>query len=161
MSATKYTIPHIILHWAIAALVTVQLLLADRMSAAFDQMMENITPAGAWTSSAVVHAVLGVAIGLLMVWRLMLSLTTETPPPARTGAVQTLSRATHGLFYVLLIGMPFAGALAWFIPSQSLGNLHSFAGNFLIALILLHIGGALYHHYIAGEKTILRRMFPR
>ena len=161
MSATKYTIPHILLHWAIAALVTVQLLLAGRMTAAFDQMTENITPGGAWTSGAVVHAVLGAAIGLLMLWRLMLRLTTVTPPPPRTGAIQTLSHVTHGLFYALLIGMPFAGALAWFVPSQTLGYFHSLAGKLLLALIVLHIGGALFHHFIAGDKTILRRMLPR
>lgn len=162
MSDTKYSAPHMMLHWVIAVLVVAQLVLPEGMGTAFDQMLENITPGGIWTSGAVLHAVMGTTIGLLMVWRLMLRLTTQIPPPpAASSAILTLSRATHWLFYALLIGMPIAGALAWFIPSALIGTLHGLSGKVLIGLIVLHIAGALYHHLIAGDKAVLRRMLPR
>lgn len=34
-------------------------------------------------------------------------------------------------------------------------------GNVLLALIALHILGALYHHFVAGDKAVLRRMLTR
>ena len=163
MSDTKYTAPHMMLHWAIAVLVAVQIIFADAMGAAFDAKLENVTMGSGWTAGAIFHALLGASIGVLMIWRLGLRLTTDIPPPPQgaSSLIQTISRATHWLFYVILIGMPIAGALAWFIPSETLAEVHDVTGKVLLALIALHIAGALYHHFVAGEKQVLRRMLPR
>ena len=163
MSDTKYSAPHMALHWVIAALVAVQIIFADAMGAAFDAKMENVTIGGGWTSGALFHALLGTTIGVLMLWRLGLRLTTDIPPPPQESSnlIQTISRATHWLFYAILIGMPIVGALAWFIPSETFAELHDATGKVLLALIALHILGAIYHHFVAGEKHVLRRMLPR
>ena len=163
MSDTKYTAPHMMLHWVIAVLVAVQIIFADGMGAAFDAKLESVTMGVGWTAGAIFHAILGTTIGLLMIWRLGLRLTTDIPPPPQetSGLIQTVSRATHWLFYAILIGMPIAGALAWFIPSETLAEIHDVTGKVLLALIALHILGAIYHHFIAGDKAVLRRMLPR
>ena len=163
MSDTKYTAPHMALHWAVAGLVAVQIIFADAMGAAFDAKLETVTTGTGWTAGAIFHAILGASIGVLMIWRLGLRLTTDIPPPPQESSdlIQTVSRATHWLFYAILIGMPIAGALAWFIPSETLAEVHDVTGKVLLALIALHILGAIYHHFIAGEKHVLRRMLPR
>ena len=163
MSATKYTAPHMMLHWVIAILVAVQIIFADAMGSAFDSKLENIEIGTGWTAGAIFHAILGASIGILMLWRLGLRLTTDIPPPPQqsSGLLQTISRATHWLFYVILIGMPIVGALAWFIPSETMAEVHDVTGKVLLGLIALHILGAIYHHFIAGDKQVLRRMLPR
>ncbi|SHE37069.1 cytochrome b561 [Loktanella atrilutea] len=162
MSATKYTAPHMMLHWLIAVAVGIQIIFADAMGASFDAKMENIEIGTGWTGGAIFHALLGATIGILMLWRLALRLTTDIPPPPESaGVIQTVSRATHWLFYAILIGMPIVGALAWFIPSETLAEVHDVTGKVLIGLIVLHIAGALYHHFVAGDKAVLRRMLPR
>ncbi|WP_386680490.1 cytochrome b [Loktanella sp. R86503] len=162
MSDSKYTAPHMLLHWVIAALVVVQIALAGGMQATFDAKFEGIDVSLGWTSGAIFHAILGTSIGILMIWRLGLRQTTRIPPPpAAPGAIQAIARMTHLLFYALLIGMPLFGAAAWFIPSAPLGAVHAGASKLLIALIALHLAGAAYHHFIAGDTSVLRRMLTR
>lgn len=162
MSDTKYTAPHMMLHWLIAVLVAIQIAFAGGMEAAFDAKFEGIEIGLGWSSGAIFHAILGASIGILMVWRLGLRLTTQIPPPPEAPRLmQTVSRMTHWLFYGLLIAMPFAGAAAWFIPSQIVGTAHATASKLLIALIILHIAGAAYHQFIVGDRSVLRRMLAR
>lgn len=100
MSDTKYTVPHLMLHWAIAVLVAVQVLFADAMGATFGARLEHIEIGTGWTSGAIFHAIVGVSIGMLMIWHLALRLTTDIlPSPAESSSlIQTISRATHWLF---------------------------------------------------------------
>jgi len=162
MSATKYTAPHMLLHWLITALVAVQIFLAGAMEATFDAKFEHIEIGAGWSTGAIVHAILGTVIGLLMIWRLGLRLTTQIPPaPDGSRLFQTLSRVSHWLFYAILIAMPVAGAAAWFIPSETVGAAHAVTSKVLIGLIGLHIAGAFYHQFIAGDRSVLRRMLAR
>ncbi|MFZ3581522.1 cytochrome b [Loktanella sp. DJP18] len=163
MSATKYTAPHMMLHWTIAVLVILQIGFADAMAEAFDARLEGISVGSDWTGGAIVHAMIGASIGLLMIWRLGLRLTTDIPPPPpeASTSIQIVSRVTHWMFYGILIGMPMAGALAWFIPSEPMAEAHEVTASLLLALIALHITGAMYHHFVMGDKAILRRMLPR
>jgi cytochrome b561 len=94
-----------------------------------------------------------------MIWRLGLRLTTQIPPaPDGPRLFQTLSRVSHWLFYAILIAMPVAGAAAWFIPSETVGAAHAVTSKVLIGL---HIAGAFYHQFIAGDRSVLRRMLAR
>lgn len=94
-----------------------------------------------------------------------------------------VSRATHGLFYVLLIALPLGGWTAatasgrpiqffwsfpWpampFVPlDKGLGKavmeLHEIGGKVLIGLIILHVLGAL-KHYLLDKDNVLQRMIP-
>lgn len=160
MSSYKYARKHMALHWAIAVLVAAQFLFADYMGSAFDAALES--PTAGWTTGAVFHALLGATIGLLMLWRLMIRLNSDIPPPPATrSAIQMLSRVTHWLFYAILIGMPVAGAIAWFAQAEWMAELHDITGKILLALIALHIAGAAYHHFVEGDHQVIRRMIPR
>ena len=44
--------------------------------------------------------------------------------------------------------------------STLLFTVHRWAGWLLIALVLMHIGAALYHHFIRRDD-VLKRMLPR
>ncbi|RYH01921.1 hypothetical protein EU805_12090 [Salipiger sp. IMCC34102] len=157
----RYRRRHKLLHWIIALLVAVQLILARGMGHAFAIRMEAAN--ASWDSAAVIHALLGTTIAVLMLWRLMIRLTSDIPPPPASAPpfVQWASRATHWLFYAILIGMPFVGALAWALKAAWIGQVHATTGKVLIALIALHIAGAGYHHFIAGDRQVIRRMIPR
>ncbi|KQI68111.1 hypothetical protein AN189_11915 [Loktanella sp. 3ANDIMAR09] len=157
----RYSRKHMFLHWVIALLVAVQFFFAENMGAAFDAKLE--TASGGWTTGAAFHAIPGATIGLLMLWRLMIRRTTDIPPPPTHAPelIQTVSRATHWLFYAILIAMPVAGAIAWFFKLEWMAEVHDVTGKVLIALIVLHIAGAAYHHFIGGDKSVIHRMIPR
>ncbi|PKU24247.1 cytochrome b [Telmatospirillum siberiense] len=99
------------------------------------------------------------------------------------------AHAGHLVLYLLLLGLPFSGwalvsaspfniptvlfgVLAWpHLPilstladkkpvAEALEDLHSAAAWVLIALLVVHIGAALRHHFLLKDD-VLRRMLPR
>jgi len=118
---------------------------------------------------------------LRLVWRLM------NPPPPLPVAMKSwelaLSKATHILFYVLMIGLPVLGwlALPAFIaeePAMSAvsvfglsvpvapnlglpaGELHEIGSNVAMVLTILHVLAALKHQFYDRDGLLLR-MSPR
>lgn len=104
-------------------------------------------------------------------------------PSAMPNWEKLVSKATHGLFYILLIALPLAGwawatasgrpiqffwSFPWpdlpFIPrDKALGDaikeFHEIGGKVLIGLIVLHVLGAL-KHYLVDRDNVLQRMVP-
>jgi len=94
---------------------------------------------------------------------------------------QRLATATHWLMYLLILVMTVLGWAAtdfrgWpvtlfgVIPLPALankgdawahtaGDVHSFLVNVLLALVVVHVAAALYHHFVARDR-VLRRMLP-
>jgi cytochrome b561 len=132
----------------------------------------------------VFHKSLGVLILILVILRVInrLIVGAPAPEPGIEPWQKTVSSATHGLLYVLLLAMPIVGYVAnslygaptpffglFELPpivaenqplSETLFTLHRWSGFLLIALVLMHIGAALFHHVIRGDN-VLRRMLPR
>ncbi len=135
------------------------------------------------------HKSLGITVLALSVFRLIWRLL--NPPPALPGNLKPyerlLAKATHWLFYFLIIAMPLSGWLMvsasrkyptvyfWltevpFIPmpagidakltAEMLGDIHGILANGAIVLIVLHVGAALKHHYILKD-SVLVRMLPK
>ena len=126
------------------------------------------------------HKTAGVLILGLMVVRLIVRLIRGAPPyaePLRPIEAR-LSALTHRGFYVLLFLMPVLGWLAtgaggypveffnWKLPpligkdkelSELLYTLHGAVGWTLMALIVLHVAGAL-KHAIVDNDGVMRRM---
>lgn len=153
----RYSAAQIVLHWAVVALIVVQLLTGDLMAQYFRALMR----AGAERpemGNAVWHAVSGALILVLMSARLALRLTHGAPPPKADspGWDKVLSKLNHWLFYVVLIAMPLVGLGAYLIPSRTLANLHESTVPVLLALVALHILGALYHQFILKDGLIRR-----
>lgn len=153
----RYSGIQIALHWTVVALIVVQLLTGDLMSDYFRALMragEERPVLG----NAVWHMVSGATILVVMILRLTLRLTHGVPPPKAEspGWDKALSRLNHWLFYAVLIAMPLAGMGAYLIPSRTLANLHEYTVPVLLALVALHVLGALYHQFFLRDGLIRR-----
>ena len=181
--AARYSTIAILLHWTIAALIVLQVILAGRM--------EGRTP----EAFAVLqfHKSIGVTVLLLSLARLAWRLAKPPPPEPATlaGWEKALSLGVHWAFYAVMIGMPLTG---WIMVSASKIELPTLlygtipwphipglaelapgpkkawrdfgiAGHGLIikgfyGLIALHVAGALKHQFLDRETPVLSRMAP-
>jgi cytochrome b561 len=162
------------LHWIIVLLIINQWVIAQRA--------DNLTgfekfKALAW------HKSFGMTILMLAVvrlaWRLMNpvpDLSAETRPWERR-----LANVSHALLYLLIFAMPVTGWLmssakaygvSWFnlfafpdLVGKSeriyavTNDLHHWLFGALVVVALLHIAGALKHHFV-DRNDVLRRMLP-
>lgn len=162
-------------HWLIAALVVLQ--------ASIALVLPSILPKTAEDSLTAWHLSVGSTILLVMLLRLAWRLT-HTPPPPPTDLsppLRLLSRATHWAFYVILIVLPLLGwttasaygatvRLLGLIPlpalvapdkpfAEAVGRVHGTVALVLLALIALHVAGALYHALVKRDR-VMHRMLP-
>lgn len=172
----KYTSTAIALHWLMAVLIVGTFFLGLTMAD-----MPGITPTKLkyfnW------HKWLGVTIFLLAVLRALWRLTHPAPPlPSGIPQWQKLvSAMTHSLLYVLIFAVPLSGyfySLAAGFKVVYLGVLplpvlmdanpelkpifkevHVWLNMGMAALVALHVGAALKHHFF-DRDTVLRRMLP-
>ncbi len=167
----RYTNVAIALHWIIAILMVYMLFLGEGL-------IKNVQ--GTYYPS--IHASLGLSILILSVARLGWRLINAPPPDVPMPQWQAkASNATHWLFYALMILLPLSGMadldrrisrvpelanLTFFgafpIPHFSLtwfGQLHDVGSKIGIALLLIHVAGALKHQFI-DKDNLLRRMSP-
>ena len=157
----RYSAIQIALHWAVFALVLVQLLTGDWMAEYFRALMrpEEGRPI---MGNAVWHMVSGIAILIFMLTRLTLRFTHGAPPSKADspGWDKVLSKLNHWLFYVVLIAMPLVGMAAYLIPSRAMGELHENTVPVLLALVALHLAGVVYHQFIRKDGLIRRMTRP-
>jgi cytochrome b561 len=171
----RYSRVAVWLHWLIAALIALNLVLGF-----FHEDFEKPVRAAMMN----VHKATGFTILLLTLARLGWRLGHR--PPAFDAVLKPweagLARLIHGLFYLLLIVLPLSG---WILVSTS-GRVTSFFGLFgiaplpvsrakdvhelfeethellayaALALIALHVAGALKHH-LEGHRHLIGRMAP-
>lgn len=174
MAPTRYSLGAIVLHWLIAAALAFQIIFAESLEG----------PRGPDLFARFqLHKSVGITILLLSVlrvgWRLI-----APRPAAVPGAkwAMTLSSLVHLGFYIVMIGAPLTG---WILVSTSdikvdtllfgsipwpnlpvpqwMGEpseeIHEILPNVGIALLVLHVAGALRHQYLLGTP-ILARMLP-
>ena len=128
------------------------------------------------------HKSLGLLLAGLIVVRIMMVMACGKPEPVGKGLQKLAAVWVHRLLYVAMLVMPASGiimsyaggrAIPFFglftIPGAeekmaSLGKLahevHELGGNMIIALIVIHVLAALYHHFVLKDGT-LARMFGR
>ena len=171
MSAQRYSLPIIFLHWLIALMVVVIMTLPALSE-------ETVAQLGGPGVVFTLHKSLGFSLLILMVLRLILRLLTPSPAAAGdTQAQRALAKAGHVLLYVLLIGMPVSGLIFgsrplnffWLFEIAPLGfdtavrdaakAFHKTVPLLLTLMIVGHIGMALYHHYVRKDG-LLNRMKP-
>jgi cytochrome b561 len=153
-----YSRTQILLHWAIAGLVLVQFFSSDGMEESFDAFLDSAVPVAADLRFANLHAICGLTILVLMLARLYLRLTRGAPalPASEPRLAKFAAHATHGLFYVLLIGMPISGSVAWFLGVEPAGDAHGTAATILLVLIGLHLAGALAQALVFRSNVLTR-----
>jgi len=171
----RYSTVSIILHWLIAVLVVAQILLIMAADA-----VEG-PAAGQWIG---LHKSIGLGILVLTLARLGWRIANPAIPlpDAMRRWEKLLARATHVLFYAVLIAMPLGGWAAssaagreilWFglfqwplLPvgggremARTLMDMHELGAKALYVLIALHVIGALKHQFI-DRDNVLHRMIP-
>ncbi|MCS6946826.1 MAG: cytochrome b [Steroidobacteraceae bacterium] len=162
------------LHWLIVVLIVLQYVLAE----AADDL-----PAGpAKLALLARHKSIGVTILALALLRLVWRSSNPTPllPERMPRWERWLARATHTGLYVGLFAMPLTGwmmssarnfPVSWFglvqlpdlvSPStatyERMHEAHESIFAVLLALALLHMAGALKHHFIDRDDVLLRML---
>ena len=142
----SYTRSQIILHWLIAALVVHQIVFHDAIEEMWQARMTGAIPN---VASPTPHTIVGFLIFLLMIARVWLRLKNGAPQPPESEhwLLKKVAGVVHFAFYLLLLGMPLSGAVAWFGGIEAPAAAHGIAGRILIALVALHVVAALAHQF--------------
>lgn len=164
-------------HWVIAVLVLANLGLGYWA----DDLASSPTKADAFYW----HKTIGLTVLWLALLRLLWRLTNPKPrlPPEMAAWQRGLAHVSHFLLYVLLFAMPLSG---WAIHSTAEATLllyglyevpsilpshldqanaerwaktaHYWLFIAICGLVSLHVLGALKHHFVNGDKVLLRMM---
>lgn len=155
-----YSRTQIALHWAVAVLILFQLIFGEEMGVAWDAVEDGLAPNMTLTVWA--HIIAGSAVLALVVWRLALRLTRGVPaaPAGESAAVRMAGHLGHMGLYVLMLGAPITGLLAWYCGITDLAEVHELAKPALIILIVVHIAAAFYHHFIVKDGLLNRMRKP-
>ena len=164
-----------LLHWLVVALVITQFVLAS--------LAEDLAPGMAKLGLLARHKSVGITILGLALLRLAWRLGQPVPalPSGMPRWQRGLATGTHHLLYALLLAMPLSGWLmssarnypvSWFglvqLPDliapgehafEALRATHGTLAALLAATALLHLAGALKHHFV-DRDDVLRRMLP-
>ena len=157
-----YTPLQIALHWAIAGLVLVQLLLNGAIEVAFDARMDGDPAPHGFIGQALAfgHIAIGSAILILTVWRLAVRLSVGPPDPSMPAprAIVLLGKVAHVALYAFILVMPMTGLVAWVLKSDIAAELHEWLRWPFILLIIGHSLGALLEHMAFGNRTLERML---
>lgn len=175
-TAARFGIVHKSFHWIIALLVIGMIGLGLYMT-----RIDPPTPTMFQLYG--LHKSIGVTVLALAVLRILWRVTNirPLPLPSHKRVEKILAEIVHGLLYVSLLVMPLSGWLmssakgftvsvfGWFSlpdfikPSDDMASLmvtvHEVTAYTLVAMLGLHVAGALKHHLIDRDDT-LRRMIP-
>lgn len=161
-------------HWLIFAALTAQYAVGWLMP----HISRNTPNVGLVSWHLSIGAAILFILLLRLIWRLAFPV---APDETLTGWELIASRFTHAGLYVLVaamtvLGWASSGYYGWevklfgFIPLPALaakgtswahtaGDVHGALQWFLLALIVLHAAGALYHYFIKRDQ-VLQRMLP-
>ncbi|MFN6997757.1 MAG: cytochrome b [Aquincola tertiaricarbonis] len=173
-SSHRYTAPAMLLHWLLALLILGSLVVGYAMTGMpFSPQRLKLYNWHKWA---------GVVILALSALRLLWRLTHRPPPDLPMPRwQQRAAHATHQLLYLLFFAVPLVGwayssaagfpivvfgllPLPDFVPvdkalAAAIKPWHAWLAYTLAALVLLHVAGALKHHFI-DRDGLLRRMLP-
>lgn len=172
-SRSGYSRVAIAFHWTIAALILGNI--------AGGLLHESVSKETGGLIMAV-HKSIGLTVLVLSAARLAWRVAHGFPrlPDSTSAWDALLARTTHVIFYFMMIAVPLAGwtmvsagtrPLTWFglfdVPklpvSESLagkaGGAHEVLALTTLALVILHVAGALKHQFI-DKDDVLHRMLP-
>ncbi|MDB2594200.1 cytochrome b [Porticoccaceae bacterium] len=128
------------------------------------------------------HKSLGMLILLLVVARLLWRIKNTIPVALAANRLQrALAYGAHGTLYILMLALPLSGwvtssaanfpvKLFWLIPLPAIvgpdhavkslaAEVHEICVFITIAILLVHIGAALRHHFTLGDSLLKRMWF--
>lgn len=165
------------LHWSMAVLIVLAWVLVQLR-------VEHATEAAdkAFNGQMMMaHKSVGLLVFALLVVRVLWRFTHAAPEAEKTpweplGAL--LSKAGHGLLYLLMIAVPLGGIGATLFNGRSLpffglfeiaspfaqnhdlaetiGGMHELAGNALLFLAFAHALAGILHHVVLKDRTLLK-----
>lgn len=162
-------------HWLIVALVITQVVLAN--------IADDLPIGVAKLATLARHKSVGITILALVTLRLLWRWANPVPllPPTLRTFERRLAHFTHAALYVLLFAMPMSGwamssargfPVSWwgflqlpdFVPTdralyERLHDVHETLAWTLGVVVLLHVAGAMKHHFVLRDD-VLRRMLP-
>lgn len=174
-SSTTYGLVSRLNHWIVAAAM-IGMLLSGLVMAYGPFERETVVAIMGW------HKAIGVLVlgyGLWRIgWRIVQGFIDEASVMPRWQAVT--AKMVHWGLLATVLAMPLSGLLmslfhghdvdvfGLVIPAQGTvewladgaGVVHEYAAWGLVALLGLHIGGALKHHFIDHDKTLRRMVWP-
>lgn len=152
---TGYSRAQIALHWGILLLLGVSYVSSDKMKAAWGAIHEG---RDAFGTTAAAHVWIGVAILVLALARVAIRMTRGAPdlPAGGHPLANLVAKLTHVGLYALLLLIPASGLMAWFGGVDAAGEVHEVLFNLGIALVMLHVAGALYHQFVLKDGLMDR-----
>lgn len=162
-TVTGYSALQVALHWIVVVLVAFQFLAHDGMEEAWRAFRRDEPAPADSTVLANMHVVAGVLVLLLALVRIYLRFTRGAPPPPQDEPrfLQILAEAVHGSIYLLLLLLPVSGAVAWFLGVEAAGDAHEVLKTLLLVAIVLHVGGALFQHFVRRSDVLIRMFRPQ
>jgi cytochrome b561 len=167
-----YTVPARVLHWLTAALVLTMIplgiVIANEWGGSVQEPLYNL------------HKSIGAVLLPLVIVRLIYRLThPPLPLPSDIPPVQKVAaEATHWALYALLLIQPVVGWIAtsaypapipvfglFELPpiwpenralSEKLYTVHKLLGLAIAAVASMHIGAALFHHFVRRDRVLMR-----
>lgn len=170
----RYSTGSKLLHWVIAIIVITMLSLSFFLDDVPDEYK---------STAFMMHKSFGLTVLILMIIRFVWILHKGKPslPISIPLWEKILSHLVQYSFYILLIAMPICGWIMsvaggrvptffglFYLPlpiaenkplSKLMLQCHQIIAWILIVLIILHVAGAIKHHFIDKDK-VLRRMLP-
>ena len=172
----RYSIPTRVMHWAVAVIMIGMLALGVYMTGV--ELSPFKFQLYWWHKS--IGAMVLVLFAARLIWRMI---NIWPHHPNHKGYERFLANVIQAFFYIAMIGMPMTGWMMssakgypvsvfdWFIlpdliaPDQELGEilaeLHTVCGYVLIGAILLHAAGAIKHHIIDRDDTLIRMLWGK
>lgn len=162
------------LHWTVAALIAVQLVLG--WMAASWRLSPTKLELFVW------HKSTGMLVLLLVVLRLAWRLTHAAPalPAGMPRWERTAASASHVLLYAAMLALPLSGwvinsaagvpfSIYWLVPLPSIAPVDRALANtaalvhfalviLLLVLVATHVGAALRHHFIQRDDVLVRML---
>ena len=170
--STRYDLPTIWFHWAVAILVLIQWGIA--------QVIDLFPTGMPRVEARSVHISLGLCLGVLLAVRILWRAKWGRGlPPADKGLLQTLAKTVHYALYALLVAMVLVGIFLVYVRGDNffglfsipafdpnnkalrdnVGELHGTIATIILILAGLHASAGLIHHYL-WHDGVLRRMLP-
>ncbi len=166
-ASDRYGSVAIAIHWLTAILILVMFILGFSAEEAETDALERML--------LIPHIVIGITILLLTLFRIGWWVFADKKPAEQPGIPTwqaRLATLVHILAYVFIIGLAVSGiatnivsgmipALASGTPLPSLEDVapfevHETLAKLFIGLLVVHIGAALYHHFIRRDGLLAR-----
>lgn len=173
-TSAKYGTVAVTIHWISAALILVQLGSGFRTAATVDNAAKEAVLS--------IHAPLGILILALMVLRILWWMFADQKPDPIKGDPlwqAYLAKAVHVLFYVVTLGMVASG-IGMMVASGAIEILsgtidaplpdftsilprtpHGIGARLMLALFALHVGAALFHHFVKKDGVLARMWYGK